>query len=127
MTARNILSRLVFLASLALAALVLGCQAAPTSGPEVETAVAQKAFATLTTAVPSPTPIPSPTPTSTPVPYNVYFGDLHVHTSRIHTTEAFQEEFGRGVLRIANLHASEVMGHDFIAVTNHARLLEDWM
>jgi len=127
MTARNILSRLVFLASLALAALVLGCQGAPTPGPEVETAIAQRAFATLTAAVPSPTPIPSPTPTSTPVPYNVYFGDLHVHTSRIHTTEAFQEEFGRGVLRIANLHASEVMGHDFIAVTNHARLLEDWM
>ncbi len=127
MTARHLVSTLFLWASLALAALVLGCQAPPTSGPEVETAVAQRAFATLTAAVPSPTPVALPTPTSTPVPYNVYFGDLHVHTSRIHTTEAFHEEFGRGVIRLANLHASEVMGHDFIAVTNHARLLEDWM
>jgi hypothetical protein len=31
------------------------------------------------------------------------------------------------VVRLANLHAKEVMQHDFIAVTNHARLLEDWM
>jgi hypothetical protein len=127
MTARDFVSTLFLSASLALAAIVLGCQAPSTSGPEVETAVAQRAFATLTAAVPSPTPMASPTPTSTPVPYNVYFGDLHVHTSRIHTTEAFHEEFGRGVIRLANLHASEVMGHDFIAVTNHARLLEDWM
>jgi hypothetical protein len=127
MTARDFVSTLFLSASLALAAIVLGCQAPSTSGPEVETVVAQRAFATLTAAVPSPTPMASPTPTSTPVPYNVYFGDLHVHTSRIHTTEAFHEEFGRGVIRLANLHASEVMGHDFIAVTNHARLLEDWM
>jgi len=127
MTARNIVSILVLSASLTLAALVLGCQAAPASGPEVETAVAQKAFATLTAAVPSPTAALSPTATSTPVPYNIYFGDLHVHTSRIHTSEAFHEEFSRGVVRLANLHASEVMGHDFVAVTNHDRLLEDWM
>jgi hypothetical protein len=124
---RRILSLLFLSASLALAALVLGCQNGPTPGPEVETAVAERTLATLTALTPSPTPVPSPTPTSTPVPYNIYFGDLHVHTSRIHTSEAFHEEFSRGVIRLANLYASEVMQHDFVAVTNHARLLEDWM
>jgi hypothetical protein len=133
MIVRRVLSPLVLSASLALAALVLGCQSASTPGPEVETAVAQRAFATLTAVAPSPapvasaTPTPSPTPTSTPVPYNIYFGDLHVHTSKIHTSAAFHEEFSRGTLRLANLHALEIMHHDFVAVTNHARLLEDWM
>jgi hypothetical protein len=89
--------------------------------------VASKIFATLTAGVPSPTPIPSPTPTSTPVPYNVYFGDLHLHTSTIHTKEAFQEEFSRAVLRLTNLHARRMVRHDFVAITNHAYLLEDWM
>ena len=119
-----------FIASLTLAALLLGCQTAASPSPEIEpieTEVSRRIFATLTAAAPSPTPIPTPTSTSTPVPYNIYFGDLHVHTSRIHTTAAFHEEFSRGVLRLANLHAKEVMQHDFIAVTNHARLLEDWM
>ncbi|HUW95347.1 MAG TPA: DUF3604 domain-containing protein [Anaerolineae bacterium] len=117
-------------ASLLLTTLLVGCQAAPSSSPEIEpieTAVAGRIFATLTTEAPSPTAISTPTATSTPVPYNIYFGDLHVHTSRIHTTAAFHEEFSRGVLRLANLHAREVMEHDFVAITNHARLLEDWM
>lgn len=116
-------------ASLTLATL-LGCQTAASPSPEtepVETEVAGKIFATLTAAAPSPTIIPTPTPTSTPVSYNIYFGDLHVHTSRVHTTEAFEEEFSRGVLRLAHLYAMEVEQHDFIAVTNHDRLLEDWM
>lgn len=112
--------------SLALAVLV-GCQDTASPGPEMQTAVAQRIYATFTALVPSPTPAPSPTPTATPVTYNVYFGDLHVHTSRIHTAAAFDEEFSRGVLRLANLYAKDVMRHDFVAVTNHARLLEDWM
>jgi hypothetical protein len=95
--------------------------------PAIETSVAEKIFATLTAEVPTPTPEPPPTPKSTPAPYNIYFGDLHVHTSRIHTTAAFREEFGRGTIRLAHLNAKEVTQHDFIAVTNHARLLEDWM
>jgi hypothetical protein len=115
---------------LIVATLAIGCQATPTSCPDiesVETVVAGQVFATLTAAAPTSTPVRAPTPTSTPMPYNIYFGDLHVHTSRIHTTEAFHEEFGRGVLRLAHLHAREVAQHDFIAVANHARLLEDWM
>jgi hypothetical protein len=115
---------------LILAALLLGCGGTPSPTPDltaIETSVAGNVFATLTAEVPTPTPEPSPTPTSTPVPYNIYFGDLQVHTSKIHTPGAFREEFGRGGIRLANLHAIEVMHHDFIAVTNHARLLEDWM
>jgi hypothetical protein len=110
--------------------ILVGCQTATPSNPEIEpleTAIAGQIFATLTASVPSPTPVPTPTATSTPVPYNIYFGDLHVHTSRIHTAAAFQEEFSRGVVRLANLHAKEVAHHDFVAVSNHARLLEDWM
>jgi hypothetical protein len=117
-------------ASLLLATLLLGCQATPSSSPEaepIETTVARQVFATLTAQAPSPTAVPTPTATSTPVPYNIYFGDLHVHTSPIHTTAAFHEEFSRGVLRLANLHAREVMEHDFVAITNHARLLDDGM
>jgi hypothetical protein len=115
---------------LVLGAALLGCQGTNVFGPGVEpieTAAAAQIFATLTAQVPSPTLVPTPTTTPTPVPYNIYFGDLHVHTSRIHTSEAFHEEFSRGVLRLANLHAKEVMQHDFVAITNHARLLEDWM
>ena len=116
--------------SLIMGTLLIGCQATPASCPEtesVETAVTGRVFATLTVEAPTSTPVPPPTPTSAPVPYNIYFGDLHVHTSRIHTTEAFHEEFGRGVLRLAHLQARELAQHDFIAVTNHARLLDDWM
>lgn len=130
MSAPKILSRISRMVCLVLATLLVGCGGTPSATPDVapvETAVAQDVFATLTTEVPTPTPAPTPTPTSTPVPYNVYFGDLHVHTSRIHTTAAFHEEFGRGGIRLAHLHARDVMQHDFIAVTNHARLLEDWM
>jgi hypothetical protein len=122
------LKRLV--APLIFAAFILGCQATSSPDPEtgpIETAVAGQIYATLTAEAPSPTSLPTPSPTSTPVPYNIYFGDLHVHTSRIHTTAAFHEEFGRGTLRLSNLQAREVLGHDFIAITNHARLLEDWM
>lgn len=126
MTPPRILCLLTVSVSLALAVLV-GCQDTASLGPETQTAVPQGAQSTRTPLVPSPTPAPSPTPTATPVTYNVYFGDLHVHTSRIHTTAAFHEEFGRGVLRLANLYAKDVMRHDFVAVTNHARLLEDWM
>jgi hypothetical protein len=126
-TAHRILALISLSACLAVVGLALGCQNASPPSPEMETAVAGRTLATLTALAPSPTPVPSPTPTSTPVPYNIYFGDLHVHTSRIHTSAAFHEEFGRGVIRLAHLHATDVMGHDFIAVTNHARLLEDWM
>jgi hypothetical protein len=115
---------------LLLATLLLGCGSTPSAKPDVaaiETTVAGHVFATLTAQVPTSTPVPTPAPTSTPVPYNIYFGDLQVHTSRIHTPDAFHEEFGRGVIRLANLHAKAMMHHDFIAVTNHARLLEDWM
>ena len=118
------------MAPLILATLILGCQATSSPDPEtgpIETAVAGQIYATLTAAAPSPTLLPTPSPVSTPVPYNIYFGDLHVHTSRIHTSAAFHEEFGRGTLRLSNLQAREVLGHDFIAITNHARLLEDWM
>lgn len=115
-------------ACLLLATSILGCQATPSPGiASLETTVAERVLATLTAQAPTPTQLSTPTPTATPVPYNIYFGDLHVHTSRIHTTAAFHEEFGRGTLRLANLHAKEVKQHDFIAVTNHARLLEDWM
>jgi hypothetical protein len=115
---------------LIIATVLPGCGGAPPPTPDViaiETTVAQNVLATLTARVPTSTPEPTTTPTSTPVPYNIYFGDLHVHTSRIHTSAAFHEEFGRGVIRLANLHARDVMHHDFIAITNHARLLEDWM
>jgi hypothetical protein len=127
MFVKRILVVLFLSASLALAALVLACRARPTPGSGPATAVAEETIATFTALAPSPSPSPSPTPTVAPVPYNIYFGDLHVHTTRIHTTEAFSEGFGRGVIRLANLHAKEVAKHDFIAVTNHARLLEDWM
>ncbi len=115
---------------LLLTALLLGCGDAPSATPDIapiETTVARDIFATLTAEVPAATSVPTPTPTLTPLPYNIYFGDLHVHTSRIHTTAAFHEEFGRGTIRLAHLHARRVMQHDFIAVTNHARLLADWM
>lgn len=118
-------------ASLTLATVLVGCQSTPPNWPAeteaVQTSVAGQVFATLTAQSPSPTPIPAPTPTSTPVPYNVYFGDLHLHTSRIHIKEAFQEEFSRAVLRLTNLHARRMAHHDFVAITNHAYLLEDWM
>lgn len=115
---------------LVLGTTLLGCQGTDVFGPgaePIETAAAARIYATLTAQVPSPTSVPTPTPTSTPVPYNIYFGDLHVHTSRIHTTKAFRDEFSRGVLRLANLYARDVAEYDFIAVTNHARLLDDWM
>ncbi len=115
---------------LLLAVLLVSCGPAPTATPGItviETTVARSVIATLTAEAPTSTPVPTPTSTSTPVPYNVYFGDLHVHTSKIHTAAAFQEKFGRGVMRLAHLHVRDVMDHDFIAVTNHARLLDDWM
>lgn len=130
MTALRVFSLVGCLGILALPTLLLGCASVPSPTPDavaIETAIAGDVFATLTAQVPTATPEPTATPTSTPPPYNIYFGDLHVHTSRIHTTAAFREEFGRGVIRLAHLHAKELMHHDFIAVTNHARLLEDWM
>lgn len=64
---------------------------------------------------------------STPYPYNIYFGDLHVHTSEEHRADDFAEEFSREVVEEANRHARDDVGHDFIAVTNHDYLLQDWM
>lgn len=130
MSASGDQQRVVLVACLLLAVLLMGCGGTPSATPDFaaqETTIAHRVLATLTAQAPTPTPVPTPTPTSTPVPYNIYFGDLHVHTSRIHTTAAFHEEFGRGAIRLAHLHAREVMEHDFVAVTNHARLLEDWM
>jgi len=45
----------------------------------------------------------------------------------MHTKETFREEFSEAVLRLTNLHARKMAHHDFVAITNHAYLLEDWM
>jgi hypothetical protein len=70
---------------------------------------------------------PQATVSPAPYPYNIYFGDLHVHTSREHTPDGFGVEFSRQIAEEANRYARDEIGHDFVAITNHDYLLEDWM
>ncbi len=76
---------------------------------------------------PTATPTSAGSTSTKETSYNVYFGDLHVHTSRIHQADTFAEEFSREQIEAANSYARDVMYHDFVSVTNHGYLLEDWM
>lgn len=67
----------------------------------------------------------APTPRS--ASYNIYFGDLHLHTSSKHGASDFEQGFSREKIEEANRYARDVKQHDFIAVTNHDHLLKDWM
>jgi len=74
------------------------------------------------TSTPSPTPTdtPSPTPTGTPTPppagtYNVYFGQLHSHTTL---------SDGAGTVTQAFAHAASAANLDFLAVTDHSNSFE---
>ena len=76
---------------------------------------------------PKPTPGSAETTPSGETSHNVYFGDLHLHTSLSHQVDAFAAEFSRASIDAANRYARDVVHHDFIAVTNHDWLLTDDM
>lgn len=59
--------------------------------------------------------------------YNIYFGDLHVHTSARHNPDEFEKEFSREKIKEANRYARDIKNHDFIAIINHDTLLKNWM
>ena len=69
----------------------------------------------------------SPSAASPSEPYNIYFGDLHLHTSTNHEVPGFEKEFSGGIIVAAHRYARDVLHHDFIAITNHDWLLADWM
>jgi hypothetical protein len=76
---------------------------------------------------PKVTPAPTTTTPSQDTSYQIYFGDLHIHTSLKHQVAPFAEEFSRAAIEAANRYARDVVHHDFIAVTNHDWLLTDEM